>query len=63
MKAKALVLGASGFLGSHVTKELVKQGYNVRIFTRPTSNTETTDHLNVICSTWLPELQGQSRQR
>jgi len=30
---KVLVTGADGFIGSHLTEELVKQGYNVRAFT------------------------------
>ena len=35
---KALVIGASGFLGSHLVKELTRQGYAVRIMVRATSN-------------------------
>lgn len=31
-KKKILVTGADGFIGSHLTEELVKQGYNVRAF-------------------------------
>jgi dihydroflavonol-4-reductase len=42
---KTLVLGASGFLGSHVTKELCLQGRDVRVLVRQTSNTAATDHL------------------
>ena len=44
---KALVLGASGFLGSHVVKALVAQGRPVRILTRASSNTAMTDHLDL----------------
>ena len=44
---KALVLGASGFLGSHVVKALVNEGRSVRILTRPGSNTAMTDHLDL----------------
>lgn len=44
---KTLVLGASGFLGSHVTKVLCEQGRDVRILVRPTSNTAATDHLHL----------------
>jgi dihydroflavonol-4-reductase len=44
---KALVLGASGFLGSHVVKALVASGRPVRILTRTSSNTAMTDHLDL----------------
>ena len=44
---KALVLGASGFLGSHVVKALVAAGRPVRILTRASSNTSMTDHLDL----------------
>ena len=30
---KVLVTGADGFIGSHLTEELVKKGYEVRAFT------------------------------
>ena len=30
---KVLVTGADGFIGSHLTEELVKKGYSVRAFT------------------------------
>ncbi|MCP5068573.1 MAG: NAD-dependent epimerase/dehydratase family protein [bacterium] len=46
-EAKALVMGASGFLGSHVVKTLAEQGRNVRIFTRASSDTSAIDHLEV----------------
>jgi dihydroflavonol-4-reductase len=48
----ALVLGASGFLGSHVVKALVASGRPVRILTRASSDTAMTDHLD------LTRLQG-----
>jgi len=35
---KALVLGASGFLGSHVARLLAEAGRELRIFTRPSSD-------------------------
>ncbi|MEM7138578.1 MAG: NAD-dependent epimerase/dehydratase family protein [Myxococcota bacterium] len=44
---KALVLGASGFLGSHVVRALRAQGRPVRILVRPTSDTSMTDHLDL----------------
>ncbi|SNX72901.1 dTDP-glucose 4,6-dehydratase [Bacillus oleivorans] len=31
-KSKILVTGADGFIGSHLTEDLVRQGYNVRAF-------------------------------
>lgn len=44
---KTLVLGASGFLGSHVTKLLVAAGRDVRILVRESSDTQAIDHLSV----------------
>jgi nucleoside-diphosphate-sugar epimerase len=45
--SRALVMGASGFLGSHVVKELVAAGRDVRILVRATSDTRAIDHLQV----------------
>ena len=39
-QVKALVIGASGFLGSHLVKELVRKGFKVRILVRVSSNLE-----------------------
>jgi dihydroflavonol-4-reductase len=45
--AKTLVMGASGFLGSHVVKELVAADREVRIMVRASSDTRAIDHLDV----------------
>lgn len=42
-----LVLGASGFLGSHVTRQLVERGEKVRVMLRPSSSTRGIDDLPV----------------
>lgn len=45
--AKTLVMGASGFLGSHVVKALAAAGREVRIMVRATSDTQAIDHLDL----------------
>ncbi len=40
-----LVIGANGFLGSHVTRLLVQDGHEVRAMVRPTANTRAIDDL------------------
>ena len=42
-----LVIGANGFLGSHVTRRLVADGAEVRAMVRPTANTRAIDDLAV----------------
>src|SRR5581483_6603361 len=42
-----LVIGANGFLGSHVTRQLVADGADVRVMVRPTANTRSIDDLTV----------------
>jgi dihydroflavonol-4-reductase len=42
-----LVIGANGFLGSHVTRQLVAGGADVRAMVRPTANTLGIDDLPV----------------
>jgi dihydroflavonol-4-reductase len=42
-----LVIGASGFLGSHVTRQLVAAGESVRVMLRKTSSTKGIDDLDV----------------
>lgn len=44
---KSLVMGASGFLGSHVTRALVERGDDVRVMLRATSSTRGIDDLDV----------------
>jgi dihydroflavonol-4-reductase len=46
-EGKALVMGASGFLGSHVVKALVAEDREVRTFTRATSDTSAIDPLGL----------------
>ncbi|MFX1536967.1 MAG: NAD-dependent epimerase/dehydratase family protein [Promethearchaeota archaeon] len=40
---KALVTGATGFLGSHIVDELMENNYEVRVLIRKTSNTRFID--------------------
>ncbi|MCW2686845.1 MAG: NAD-dependent epimerase/dehydratase [Mycobacterium sp.] len=42
-----LVIGASGFLGSHVTRQLVQRGDEVRVLIRKTSSTKAIEDLDV----------------
>ncbi len=44
---KKLVIGASGFLGSHVTRRLVQRGDDVRVLIRRTSSTKGISDLDV----------------
>jgi len=45
--APKLVIGANGFLGSHVTRQLVADGHQVRAMVRPNANTIAIDDLDV----------------
>lgn len=45
MNAPKLVIGANGFLGSHVTRQLVAGGAEVRAMVRPNANTRAIDDL------------------
>ena len=45
--SKTLVMGASGFLGSHVVTLLAEQGRDLRIMVRESSDTSATDHLDL----------------
>ena len=42
-----LVIGANGFLGSHVTRQLVESGADVRVMVRDGANTIGIDDLKV----------------
>lgn len=42
-----LVIGANGFLGSHVTRQLVNDGADVRAMVRPNANTRAIDDLRL----------------
>lgn len=47
IRRRALVMGASGFVGSHVTRRLVERGDDVRVLLRRTSSTRGIDDLEV----------------
>ncbi len=47
MSEKKLVIGASGFLGSHVTRQLAASGADVRVMLRRSSSTKGIDDLDV----------------
>ena len=47
MSGTKLVMGASGFLGSHVTRQLVQRGDQVRVWIRESSSTVAFDDLEV----------------
>ncbi len=42
---KVLVTGATGFIGSHLTRSLLADGYDVRALARPTSNARELEKL------------------
>ena len=46
-RRKVLVMGASGFVGSHVTRKLVERGDDVRVYLRKSSVTVAIDDLDV----------------
>ena len=46
----ALVIGANGYLGSHVTRRLVADGQDVRVMVREGANTIGIDDLTVTAS-------------
>jgi nucleoside-diphosphate-sugar epimerase len=44
---KAFVTGGTGFIGSHLTEELIRRGYYVKCFIRKTSNLQWLKNLNI----------------
>ena len=44
---RVLITGATGFIGSHLTEELHKKGYQIRCLIRKTSNLEWIQHLPI----------------
>lgn len=47
MRRRALITGATGFVGSHLTERLVAEGWEVRALVRPTSDTGRLRELGV----------------
>ncbi len=46
-----LVTGATGFIGGHLVKRLVRDGYQVRTLVRPTSDTDSLEQLGAELAT------------
>ena len=44
---KALITGATGFIGSHLAEQLHERGYDLRVMVRPTSNRKFIQHLPI----------------
>jgi len=61
MPPKALVTGATGFIGGHLTEELVRRGWEVSCWSRPQSRTSRLDHMPV--SVWKGSLDDLDRLR
>src|SRR4029079_7808496 len=57
-RRKVLVMGASGFVGSHVTRKLVERGDDVRVYLRKSSVTVAIDDLDV--ERWYGDLRDET---
>ena len=53
--SRVLVTGATGFIGSHLAAALISEGFTVRAFHRPDSNTLLLKHLPV--EHWLGDIR------
>jgi hypothetical protein len=47
MRLRALITGASGFVGNHLAERLVREGWEVRALVRPSSDVRALNALNV----------------
>lgn len=54
---RVFVTGATGYLGSHVVKRLLEQGYRVRAMVRDPDNEENVGHLRTLVSAPAHELE------
>ncbi len=62
MTKKVLVTGAPGFVGSHLCKELVENGYEVHALHRKTSNLENIKDLNIkLCEGDITDIDSISK--
>jgi nucleoside-diphosphate-sugar epimerase len=54
-----LVTGATGFIGSHLVRRLVREGAEVHCLVRPGSNAERIADVAVKCRTWTGDLRDR----
>lgn len=59
--AEKLVVGASGLVGSHVTRQLVNRGDDVRVLIRRTSSTKALEDRDI--EHWRTGLAAQANSR